>query len=89
MGYWLAEVYWGEGIITRAIPQMVWYGFQNWDIDRIFARPYGSNKASLRVFEKCGFVLEVRFKKTFYKNGHYEDELVYAIRRFPDMNNPA
>lgn len=81
LGYWLAEPYWGKGVMSRAIIRMIRYGFRTWDIDRIFARPYGSNLASQRVLEKCGFVLEGRFEKTLFKNGRYEDELVYAIRR--------
>ena len=81
MGYWLAEPYWGQGILTRAIPEMVAYGFQNWDITRIFARPFGRNIASQKVLEKAGFTLEARLSQTFYKNGKYEDELIYAVRR--------
>jgi [ribosomal protein S5]-alanine N-acetyltransferase len=81
LGYWLAEPYWGKGIITKAILQMVDYGFQHWDIDRIFARPFGTNIGSQRVLEKAGFLLEARFEKTLFKNGMYVDELVYAIRR--------
>ncbi|MCB9035719.1 MAG: GNAT family N-acetyltransferase [Lewinellaceae bacterium] len=81
LGYWLAEPYWGQGIVTRAIPQMVDYGFQHWDINRIFARPFGTNIASQRVLEKAGFVLEARLEKTIFKNGEYLDELIYAVRR--------
>ncbi|MCB9315247.1 MAG: GNAT family N-acetyltransferase [Lewinellaceae bacterium] len=81
MGYWLAEPYWGQGIITRAIVQMVEYGFANWDINRIFARPFGTNIGSQRALEKAGFILEGRFEKTLFKNGEYLDEFIYAIRR--------
>lgn len=81
MGYWLAEPFWGNGIITKAILQMVDYGFITFDINRIFARPFGTNIASQKVLEKAGFVLEGRFKKTLFKNGEHEDELVYAIRK--------
>jgi [ribosomal protein S5]-alanine N-acetyltransferase len=81
LGYWLAEPFWGKGIITKAIGQMVPYGFRNWDIDRIFARPFGTNLASQKALEKAGFVQEGRFEKTIYKNGRYFDEVVYAIRR--------
>lgn len=80
MGYWLAEPYWGQGIITEAIKQMVDYGFSNWDITRIFARPFGYNIGSQRALEKAGFVLEAKLEKTFYKNGKYQDELIYAVR---------
>ena len=48
---------------------------------RIFARPFGTNIASQKVLEKTGFVLEAKFEKTFYKNGEYLDEWVYAVRK--------
>lgn len=81
LGYWLAEQYWGKGIITQAIKQMVDYGFNTFDVNRIFAKPFGTNISSQRVLEKTGFKLEARFEKTVYKNGEYLDELVYAIRK--------
>ena len=84
LGYWLAEPYWNKGIITRAIPQMVDYGFKNFDITRIFARPFGTNAASQHVLEKCGFILEAKIEKALFKNGEFEDELIYAVRRSPD-----
>lgn len=81
MGYWLAEPFWGKGIVTEAVKKMVNYGFKNWDIDRIYARPFGSNVASQKVLEKAGFILEARFKNTIFKYGEYQDELFYAVRR--------
>lgn len=81
MGYWLAEPYWGKGIMTEAIRRMVDYGFNNFPINRIFARPYGSNLGSQRVLEKAGFHLEARLKGTIEKNGRVEDELIYAVRK--------
>ena len=81
LGYWLAEPFWGKGIITEAVKQMVEYGFGNFEIDRIYARPFGSNIGSQKVLEKAGFVLEGRFEKTIFKYGEYQDELVYAVRR--------
>ncbi len=81
LGYWLAEPYWGKGIITAAIKKMVDFGFKTFDISRIFARPFGTNIGSQKVLEKAGFILEATFKKTLYKNGEYLDELIYAIRK--------
>jgi len=81
LGYWLAEPFWGNGIITKAITEIIEYGFNNFDITRIFARPYGTNTASQRVLEKAGFTLEGKFEKTLFKNGEYKDELVYAVRK--------
>jgi len=81
LGYWLAEPYWGRGIISEVIPMMVKKGFEILQIERIYARPFGSNMASQRVLEKSGFRLEARFDKVLIKNNVLEDELIYAIRR--------
>lgn len=81
LGYWLGQNYWGKGIITRAVQQMVDFGFKTFDITRIYARPYHTNIASQRVLEKAGFILEAKFEKTIFKDGEFLDELVYAIRK--------
>ena len=81
LGYWLAEPFWGNGIITNAIKEIVAFGFKTYDINRIFARPFATNIGSQKVLGKAGFVLEGRFEKTFFKNGEFLDELVYAVRR--------
>ncbi|MEO1260481.1 MAG: GNAT family protein [Bacteroidota bacterium] len=81
LGYWLAEPFWGQGIMTRAVRLTVDYGFEHWDINRIYARPFGTNIASQKVLEKAGFILEGQFEKTIFKNGEFLDELIYAVRR--------
>lgn len=81
LGYFLGEEHWGKGIITKAIKEIVNYGFNTFDIERIFARPFGYNLASQKALEKAGFVLEARLIKTIFKNGEYCDELIYAIRK--------
>lgn len=81
LGYWLSEEYWGQGIITKAIKQMTEFAFTTFDINRVFARPFGNNIASQKVLEKAGFILEGKFENSFIKNAEYLDELIYAIRR--------
>ncbi len=81
LGYWLGEEFWGHGIVTKAIIQVLEFAFKTYDINRVFARPFGTNIASQKVLEKAGFVLEGRFEKTLLKNGVLLDELVYAVRR--------
>ena len=80
IGYWLAENYWGQGIMSKAIQKIVEYGFQTFDIVRVFARPFSTNLKSQRVLEKAGFVLEARLKKALFKNEEFMDELIYVKR---------
>lgn len=81
MGYWLGEEFWGHGIMTDAIKQVTLFAFNTYEINRIFARPFGTNTASQKVLEKSGFILEAKFEKSLFKHGEYLDELIYAIRR--------
>ncbi len=81
VGYFLAEEYWGRGIMPEAIAQIVEYGFRTFDIDRIFARPFGSNIRSQKVLQRAGFTLEARLTATLIKAGRHEDEVYYAIRK--------
>jgi ribosomal-protein-alanine N-acetyltransferase len=79
LGYWLAEPFWGKGIASKAVLKMIDFAFLNFDIVRLYARPFSSNIGSQKVLEKCGFKLEARLKKSIFKNGVYMDELIYSI----------
>lgn len=81
LGYWLAEPFWGQGIISSAIKQIIDYAFETCDIDRVFAKPFGTNTPSHRALEKNHFILEARFNQVILKDNQLLDELIYAIRR--------
>jgi RimJ/RimL family protein N-acetyltransferase len=81
IGYWLAEPYWGKGIVTGALKEIVEYAFDTFDVIRLFARPFSNNAGSQKVLEKAGFELEARLKKTIFKNGEFLDELIYSVVR--------
>jgi RimJ/RimL family protein N-acetyltransferase len=79
IGYFLAEEYWGRGIMPAAISELTDYTFKNYDVIRLYARPYARNSASRRALEKAGFQLEGILKKSVYKNNRYEDSCMYAL----------
>lgn len=83
IGYWLGKAYWGQGIMTRAIPLVVDYAFQHFQLNRIYAKVFGNNGASQRVLEKCGFELEARIREGCIKMNELQDELIYAVRCSP------
>jgi ribosomal-protein-alanine N-acetyltransferase len=79
VGYWLGEPFWGKGIMTRAIIQTCEYGFANFDIFRIYARPFAENIGSRKALENAGFQLEGICKKSIFKNGKIMDSCMYAL----------
>ena len=78
MGYWLAEPYWGRGIMSEAVARFAGYGFEQFGLVRIYAEPYAHNAASCRVLEKAGFVLEGRLRSSVIKDGQIVDQFLYA-----------
>jgi len=79
LGFWLAEEFWGKGIMTEAVKAVTKYAFEKLDLIRIFARVFSNNSASIRVLEKAGYELEGRFKNAIVKEGIILDQLQYAI----------
>jgi len=82
LGYWIAEPFWGKGIATEAIRQMVLYVFENFAINRIVAEVFEYNKASMRVLEKNGFHLENVTYKGILKNELLHNNYIWVLQRF-------
>jgi len=77
-GYWLAEEFWGQGIMSEIVPVFVEHCFKEFSLIRIFAMPHSSNPASARILEKSGFQFEGRLHKHVIKDGQILDSLLYA-----------
>ena len=56
VGYWIAREHWGRGIATRALRLLV----REVAARPLHARVAVSNGASIRVLERCGFVVTGR-----------------------------
>mgnify|MGYP004551164421 FL=1 len=79
LGYYIAEEYWGKGIMTEAVKQICKYVFDKSDIIRIYAAPYAHNIASCRVLEKVGFQYEGTLRSNAIKNGKVVDMKMYSL----------
>jgi RimJ/RimL family protein N-acetyltransferase len=78
MGYWLAEPFWGRGIMTETVIKLTDYVFEHFGLVRVYAEPYAYNTSSCRVLEKAGFVLEGRMRSSAIKDGQITDQFLYA-----------
>lgn len=79
MGYYIAELYWGQGLGTSAVKQLSHYIFQHTDIIRIYAEPFAYNIASCRILEKSGFICEGILRQNAIKNGKVLDMKMYSL----------
>ena len=87
LGYYLAEEYWGKGLMTQGVSLLCHKLFAETDILRIYAEPFSYNIGSRRVLEKTGFVLEGIMRRNAVKNGRVLDMALYA--RIKDTAEPS
>lgn len=80
-GYWLAEPYWGRGIMTAAVRLAAAYALDRFDLVRLEAPVFAWNPASMRVLEKSGFVREGILRRSVLKDGQLIDQVLYARLR--------
>lgn len=78
IGYWIGEPFWGLGIATEAVRQMIEYIFYYFDIVRVYAEVFEHNKSSMRVLEKNGFYLEGVRRKAVLKNAVLMDDYIWV-----------
>lgn len=86
LGYWLAEPFWGKGIMARAVRCLTSFAIRNLHMYRIFAEPYITNPASARVLEKAGFVCEGILRSNVFKDGKVLDQLLYSYVEKPNTH---
>lgn len=79
IGYFIAENYWGMGIATQAVAEILRYIRKEFDIVRIYAEVFETNKASMKVLENNGFHLEGIRKKAVMKDNVIMDDFVWVI----------
>ncbi len=81
--YWLGREFWGRGIATRALAALL-----NYQTARpIHARVAKDNTASLRVLQKCGFVITGEDKGYANARGQVIEE--YLLTLAADTETPA
>ncbi len=78
IGYWLAEPFWGRGIMSEALGAMTQYAIRTHELTRVYALPFEWNQASCRVLEKAGYTLEGRLRRCAIKEGQVIDQFMYA-----------
>ena len=78
LGYWLAEPFWGNGIMTQAVKRLTRYAMRVLKLHRVFAAPYTTNPASARVLEKAGFACEGILRANVFKDGKVLDQYLYS-----------
>lgn len=81
LGYALGRRWWGQGLMTEAVVEVIRYGFEDLGLNRIEARCIPTNTGSARVMEKVGMVYEGTIREQVFYKGSFDDLKMYSILR--------
>tara|TARA_Y100001970_G_C14193779_1_gene836914 strand:- start:1568 stop:2083 length:516 start_codon:yes stop_codon:yes gene_type:complete len=80
LGYWLGKKYWGNGFASEAVNGILDFGFDQLNLEEIYAAYKIGNEGSKRVLTKCGFEF-YREKKEFDSLLLKEESLIEMIKK--------
>jgi RimJ/RimL family protein N-acetyltransferase len=76
VGYWIGRDYWGRGIATKALSLFL----RHVKVRPLYAHVARHNVGSIRVLEKCGFMLCAEERGALDDTGEPFDELILKLR---------
>ncbi|MCM3410387.1 GNAT family N-acetyltransferase [Metabacillus litoralis] len=79
IGYVLNRNYWGQGLVSEAIKEVIKFGFETLELNRIEGGCDTDNIGSEKVMLKAGFKYEGTLRKNEYIKGEFRDTKVYSI----------
>ncbi len=81
IGYAIGRSYWNAGYMSEAVREIIRFGFERMELNRIEARCMVENIGSARVMEKCGMHYEGTLRQQMFVKGAYRDLKMYSILR--------
>ena len=80
---------WGNGIGTTITREVVKYGFEKLNLNRIMLTVSEPNIGGVRAYEKAGFKFEGRLRQACFRNGEYHDKLIMSMLKEEYDENSA
>jgi RimJ/RimL family protein N-acetyltransferase len=72
---------WGKGLGTDAVNAIVDFAFGQLRMERVWLDTDDHNARAQAVYRKAGFVEEGRFRRAFYQDGRWSDDIRMAMLR--------
>jgi RimJ/RimL family protein N-acetyltransferase len=72
---------WGKGIGTQVTKQILAYGFEKLNLNRIMLTVSAPNNGGIRAYVKAGFKKEGVMRNACFREGQFHDKIMMSILR--------
>lgn len=79
IGCTLHKTHHRKGYATEALSEVLDYLFNKLNKHRVFASVHPENISSINLLKRLGFRKEAHFVESFYANGKWDDDVIFAI----------
>lgn len=79
LGYWLGKSFWGKGYISEVLKEVIKFGFEELQLNKIFATHFLFNPASGKAMQNAGMKYESLQVQEYLHNGQFLDVKRYYI----------
>lgn len=90
MGGAMSPAYWGTGLMAEALTEMIRFGFEVMNLNRVEAVTYRGADHAAGLLERLGFHLEGIMRQRGYLKGEPMDDLLYSMlkREWDERKGP-
>ncbi|TYS15392.1 GNAT family N-acetyltransferase [Rossellomorea vietnamensis] len=79
VGFGLSPEYWQKGIMRETLSEVIKFGFNNLDFNRIEALTSPGNIRSRKLLEKCNFKEEGYLRDYYFERGEFLDFVIFSV----------
>lgn len=79
LGYVMRREFWGQGLMTEALAEVIRHAFEDLDLHRLEADTDPKNRGSLRLLEKLGFEKEGLFRERWFVYDRWQDSVMLGL----------
>lgn len=72
---------WGQGLALDALSVVIKFLFEEWNIQRIYAKIFDYNDRSIRLFTSLGFQLEGKMSDYIFTRGKFHDLCILSLKK--------
>lgn len=79
VGYWLGRPFWGSGVMSEALAELLKFGFAELGYAKVEAEVFTHNARGRRLVERLGMTLEGTIRRAHHKYGEWVDVALYGM----------